>query len=91
MPGILSLYSERHDLSEDVADETDAVVYDVYGVEMQQTYPETGLTPMADAGITMIRYNGVKWSEVEENPGTYDWSVLAGVGRPILLCAQQWN
>jgi len=50
----------------------------VFGVEMYQTYPETGLTPMIQTGVKWIRYNEVKWSEIQpDNPDEYNTDALA--------------
>jgi hypothetical protein len=60
----------------DVGTSADASGNDVFAVEMEQTYPETGLTQMVETGVKWIRFNNVKWSEIEPNPGEYDQNAL---------------
>ena len=51
----------------------------VFGAGMDHLTSGGGLDQMAAANISWTRPSGVLWSSVESTPGTYNWSVLAGL------------
>jgi len=49
----------------------------IYGAEMQRIAPERGLGLARPAGLYWLRYNGLRWADVEATRGTRDWENVA--------------
>ena len=49
----------------------------IYGAEMNRISPERGLDLARPAGLYWLRYNGLRWADVEATRGTYDWEKVA--------------
>lgn len=51
-----------------------APVFDTFGVEIYRISNAYGLQKASEAGTTLVRRNGLLWSEVEATKGTYQWN-----------------
>jgi hypothetical protein len=49
----------------------------IFGVEMLQDRVGSVIDQAVDLGAPWVRYNGIKWHEVEATQGVYDWSKLS--------------
>jgi hypothetical protein len=61
----------------------------VFGVEMRQIDSANGLEQVGQAGTTWVRFNGVRWADVEPQEGARNWSALAGLEEGLRRAAQE--
>lgn len=54
-----------------------------FGAEITQGAVGSTAALAAEAGLTWIRYNGIRWDEVEATPGHYDWTKLKRVEQEL--------
>jgi hypothetical protein len=60
-----------------------------FGAEINQGHARATAAMAAEAGITWVRYNGIRWDKVEATQGTYDWSKLEQVEQELRALAEQ--
>ncbi len=56
----------------------------VFGVEINRGFGRVTATQLAELGADWVRYNGIRWDEVEPTPGTRNWDALRQVEADIL-------
>ncbi|WP_322487846.1 hypothetical protein [Chloroflexus sp.] len=56
----------------------------VFGVEINRGFGRATAAQLAELGADWVRYNGIRWDEVEPNPGARNWAALQQVEADIL-------
>ncbi len=51
----------------------------IYGAEMRIIHPRRGLELARPAGLYWLRYNGLRWADIEATPGARRWEEAAGL------------
>jgi hypothetical protein len=60
----------------------------VFGLEMSGITNKGGLQQVRDANTSFIRYNGIRWGDVEPEEGQRNWSALSEAERHLRTAAQ---
>lgn len=61
----------------------------VFGVETNSIQPDEQLEMLVEAGTSWIRRNGIKWSDVEPQPGQIDWSAIESMGSEVSIAKEE--
>lgn len=61
----------------------------MFGVEINEGAVSSTISRAEQAGVSWVRYNGLRWSDVEVEPGTRDWSKVASFEQEIRMLSER--